>query len=519
MSTRYQPALDLVDRFLQDRLVSRIWDRDIGAWGAAPGSSRREIHRDPAGLAGHRRDHAPAPRTAGGTRRGGPGRSRSRRSTSSAWAAAACAPKCCAACSASPTARRSCTSSTRPTSGRSRRGRGAHGPRAHVVPGLEQERRDGRGRVDGALLLGPSVQPVARRARRPPVHRHHRPGHRAADAGASRGGYREVFVNPADIGGRFSALSLFGLVPDGADRPLRRASAPRRRDDGGRLPAGECTPTPGLELGAFIGAAAQQRPGQAHGRCCRRRWPSLGLWIEQLDRGEHRQAWQGRAAGRGRAARPPRRIRRRSRVRRDRAPTRRSRRTRGCAALEAAGHPVLRLEHAARRHRRRVLPLGVRHGGRRRGARHQPVRRAERLGGQGEDQGAARLAGRRGHLPEPRPPRRPTASTVFSHALRRRLRQPRSCGAALATLAPPDYVAFLSYLPPDSEVAQAVAEIRAGHPRSTHVASTFGVGPRYLHSTGQYHKGGPNTALAFVVTADDETQTRDSGGRATRSRC
>jgi hypothetical protein len=38
-------------------------------------------------------------------------------------------------------------------------------------------------------------------------------------------------------------------------------------------------------------------------------------------------------------------------------------------------------------------------------------------------------------------------------------------------------------------------------------ATTFGVGPRYLHSTGQYHKGGPNTTVAFVVTADDETQT------------
>ena len=41
----------------------------------------------------------------------------------------------------------------------------------------------------------------------------------------------------------------------------------------------------------------------------------------------------------------------------------------------------------------------------------------------------------------------------------------------------------------------------------TRVASTFGVGPRYLHSTGQYHKGGPNTAVAFVITADDETST------------
>jgi len=79
--------------------------------------------------------------------------------------------------------------------------------------------------------------------------------------------------------------------------------------------------------------------------------------------------------------------------------------------------------------------------------------------------------------------------------------------AALATLAPPDYVAFLSYLPPGSEIAQAVAEIRAGIREHFHVASTFGVGPRYLHSTGQYHKGGPNTALAFMLTADDETQT------------
>ena len=50
------------------------------------------------------------------------------------------------------------------------------------------------------------------------------------------------------------------------------------------------------------------------------------------------------------------------------------------------------------------------------------------------------------------------------------------------------------------------------------VASTFGVGPRYLHSTGQYHKGGPNTALAFVLTADDETRDGDSGGGLLRSR-
>jgi hypothetical protein len=35
------------------------------------------------------------------------------------------------------------------------------------------------------------------------------------------------------------------------------------------------------------------------------------------------------------------------------------------------------------------------------------------------------------------------------------------------------------------------------------VATTLGFGPRYLHSTGQLHKGGPNTGLFLVVTADD----------------
>jgi hypothetical protein len=56
-------------------------------------------------------------------------------------------------------------------------------------------------------------------------------------------------------------------------------------------------------------------------------------------------------------------------------------------------------------------------------------------------------------------------------------------------------------------VHSAILDVRRAIRTRAHSASTFGVGPRYLHSTGQYHKGGPNTALAFVITADDETQT------------
>jgi hypothetical protein len=79
--------------------------------------------------------------------------------------------------------------------------------------------------------------------------------------------------------------------------------------------------------------------------------------------------------------------------------------------------------------------------------------------------------------------------------------------SALRTLGPRDYVAFLSYLPAEPEIEAAIAGIRDAIRARTRAASTFGVGPRYLHSTGQYHKGGPNTIVAFVITGEDATST------------
>ena len=87
-------------------------------------------------------------------------------------------------------------------------------------------------------------------------------------------------------------------------------------------------------------------------------------------------------------------------------------------------------------------------------------------------------------------------------------------GAAepLATLAPDalrraarrgDYLAILAYLRPTPEVAARLQEVRSTWARALGCATTLGFGPRYLHSTGQLHKGGPNTGLFLVVTADD----------------
>src|SRR2546428_757744 len=68
---------------------------------------------------------------------------------------------------------------------------------------------------------------------------------------------------------------------------------------------------------------------------------------------------------------------------------------------------------------------------------------------------------------------------------------------------PGDYVAILAYLPPPPEVAAGLQEVRGAWARARDCATTLGFGPRYLHSTGQLHKGGPNTGLFLVITAED----------------
>jgi len=65
--------------------------------------------------------------------------------------------------------------------------------------------------------------------------------------------------------------------------------------------------------------------------------------------------------------------------------------------------------------------------------------------------------------------------------------------ALLADAKPPQYVAILGYLPPSEGLDEAVAELRTAIRSATGAATTFGYGPRYLHSTGQLHKGGPPT--------------------------
>ena len=65
-----------------------------------------------------------------------------------------------------------------------------------------------------------------------------------------------------------------------------------------------------------------------------------------------------------------------------------------------------------------------------------------------------------------------------------------------------DYLAILAYLPPDRDVEARLQRLRATVRDATGAATTLGFGPRFLHSTGQLHKGGPDTGVFLQLTAE-----------------
>jgi hypothetical protein len=77
-----------------------------------------------------------------------------------------------------------------------------------------------------------------------------------------------------------------------------------------------------------------------------------------------------------------------------------------------------------------------------------------------------------------------------------------SAKALAASAREGDYVAILAYLPQTRAFDARLDALAGLWHGATGCVVTTGYGPRYLHSTGQLHKGGPNTGLYLVVTAD-----------------
>ncbi len=73
--------------------------------------------------------------------------------------------------------------------------------------------------------------------------------------------------------------------------------------------------------------------------------------------------------------------------------------------------------------------------------------------------------------------------------------------AFLKQARPGDYVALNAYIPRNAHHETILRKMRKSILERTHLATTCGFGPRFQHSTGQFHKGGKNTGLFLVITA------------------
>lgn len=322
---------------------------------------------------------------------------------------------------------------------------------------------------------------------------------------AATHGYRHTFINPADIGGRFSALSLFGLVPAalmGIDpASLLDAAAPMVAAC--RLEGDDAADNPGLALGEFM--AEQSLAGRD--KLTLLLPPSmaaLGLWIEQLVAESTGKLGRGvlpivdepsPEAGQLDEFGPDRAFVLVADPADDAAVPRRQ-------ALAAAGHPVMHL-HSTPAHL---------------GAEFFRWEFATAIAGialdvNPFDEPNVRDAKARTQTllsqgdPLPVEPPLVERDGVLGRSHR------------VAGLDPQgSFVAMLDYLPKDGRRADAVARVRAAIRHRTKAATTYGAGPRYLHSTGQFHKGGTNAGLFLLLTADDATRTPVPGADYTFSR-
>ncbi len=334
-------------------------------------------------------------------------------------------------------------------------------------------------------------------------------------------GFRRVFENPPDFGGRYSALSDFGLVPMallGLDlEEILERTARQAASCSGAVPPGR---NPGLHLGTVLGL---------HARAGRDKVTFVidppvapfAYWVEQLLAESTGKEGRGLVPVEGEPLGTP------EDYGSDRVfvalelsgvddPERRGR----LQALQDAGHPVVRialddrLDLGAEIFRWEVATatagaiLGVNPfdepnvteskentrellaAWRERGSFDEPAAAAEAGEVAVWTGGGADGAGAGGEAP---------AAVI---------------AALLASARAGDYVALLPYFRRTPERHRSLETLRRAVRDRYRVATTLGYGPRYLHSTGQLHKGGPDTGVYLIFTAGsggDDISIPDSG--------
>ena len=305
---------------------------------------------------------------------------------------------------------------------------------------------------------------------------------------ATQASFRRVFLNPPDIGGRFSVLSYFGLVPaalSGLDisKLLDRADAMRQA-------TGPSVP-PGLNPAAWLGLAMAVLARRGRDKLTLVASPSIagfGLWVEQLIAestgkegqgvvpvaGEHLDQFADSAENYGND-------RLFVYLRLDGDDNRSS--DSAMRALHAAGQPVIRLGLADK------YDLGT------------EFFRWEL---------ATAIAGSYLGINPFDQPNVQQAKDMTERVLgqfdktgqRPAMEDSGSLGQLLDASDKGDYLAIMAYLHQTPEVDQALNALRRNITEKSSIAVTVGYGPRFLHSTGQLHKGGPGSGLFLQLTGD-----------------
>ena len=292
-------------------------------------------------------------------------------------------------------------------------------------------------------------------------------------------GFRRVFLNPEDIGGRYSVLSWFGMLPAalaGIDvsRLLDSAAAMRER-----CLADDTESNPGLRLGALLGAMTLSgrdkvtlvTPPPIDG---------FGLWVEQMIAESLGKEGRGIVPVAGEPLLSP------GAYGNDRLfvclrPEGNADADAAMDALAGAGHPVMRVDLAGRydlggeffRWEYATAVAGSM-------LDVHPFDQPDVQGAKDNTDALLDAFHRDGRLPD----RAPSGSIA----------------ALLRQAGPGDYLAITPYIPMDDETDALLCEIRERVMRKRGIATTSGYGPRYLHSTGQLHKGGPASGLYLQLT-------------------
>ena len=322
--------------------------------------------------------------------------------------------------------------------------------------------------------------------------------------------FKRIFLNPADIGGRYSALSYFGIVPaalmgvdikkllDHAERIVHSCASV--------VPAAD---NPGARLGAIMGECAKAGRDKLT-IIADPKISALSLWIEQLVAESTGKEGQGILPVAGEPLGPPSVYgddRLFVSIALDRLDSDTEVKLR---ALEAAGHPVVyrtltdlydlgeefflwEIATAFAGWRLGINPFDQPNVQESKDATRELLEKFTN-DGKLEEQPVLVSDGRLTIYADDRT-RAELSSSSIEDAL----------SAHLARVKAGDYIALLNYIEETPEHEATIQAIRTHLRDATRCATTTGYGPRFLHSTGQLHKGGPDTGVFIQVTAADRT--------------